>query len=138
MQPTELRIGNLVNYPNYYRETNQDRRFRVISISLIDRNIHLQESSTCLYTEITSIQPIPLTPEILLKVGFYDNKNDEYTRRVNNYYELCIAFVGEQIICYTRRNGTELVSFKVRYLHELQNLWPLLKGTELNVDELLK
>lgn len=127
MQPTELRIGNLLFYTKASHE--------IIVVNTISKDSSLEY-----------IQPIPLTPEILLKVGFdYDDINSdeycdwyEYSYSYERNGELYHEHLPFQMFKGESHIELEYFDTEIKYLHQLQNLVFALTGTELNVDELLK
>lgn len=79
------------------------------------------------------IFPIPLSPEILEKCGFSKTSYEEQSWQISQS-ENGIVF------CEDDKNGyCEVVldfysQVRVRYLHQLQNLYYALTGTELNIN----
>ena len=123
IKPTELRLGNCVEYDgNYYQIDSLSWDLPTVDtiefgIGVVDYNI---------------INPIPLTEEVLIKCGFNKLGDFKYNKG---------AFVIERMIngdCFLVRmyvNITE--SVKVRYinhLHELQNLMYAILGEDLKID----
>jgi hypothetical protein len=73
---------------------------------------------------VEDFRPIPLTPEILEKCGW-----EEYAI---GYYRL------DEFYIYYDNSGLNVYRFRdypvtVKYLHQLQNLYFALTGTELNI-----
>lgn len=127
MEVKELRLGNLVwqNYTDMVEEVDQ----RVTMISA-DR-IHLEEVSI----EPKWIQPIKLTEEWLLRMGCkaqqinsfklnYWNKEMDFSIDVElNGHERLFYF----LVCDQKRRKPLI------YVHQLQNLYYALTGTELTI-----
>lgn len=117
----ELRIGNVITM--YVKESP--------AIS----SIHLVEPTTLMMIDgsIQSIgmafRPIPLTEEILLRVGFssvnYTELNGHTVRFKNGVYELCSQYISREYY------------IEVKHLHQLQNLYFALTGQELNTSRLI-
>ncbi len=120
MKATDLRIGNYVNYLGEVQE-----------VTGIDSEYVYLDTITFDYVEHDEIEPIPITEEWLLKLGFEPEEEDsayyfseecEYLQVVN-YVD---GFVFE-------KENTELVS--LNYIHELQNLYHAITGNELEIKE---
>ena len=78
---------------------------------------------------ISELQPIELAKDILLDNGFERNDNGIY------YYkdDKSIAYRLEGNLLY---NGVHIISFKVKYLHQLQNIISDIKnGKEIHTQE---
>ncbi|MES2382337.1 MAG: hypothetical protein V4538_14925 [Bacteroidota bacterium] len=75
---------------------------------------------------IEHIHPIPLSPEILDKCGFtwYDNDWYETKSKIHLSVELFTGYI------YFGK-GEYLYKAEIKYLHQLQNLYFALTGTEL-------
>jgi hypothetical protein len=118
MQSKELKIGNIVNV--YLRNQTQE-----IEIEKIEKN-YINNFS------ITSIKPIPITEEWLLKLGFEierkqngDLQADFNKSRFNVYYKN--SYNGF-LFC---DNDTVLTT--INHIHQLQNLYFVLTGEELKI-----
>lgn len=119
IQPNELRIGNWV----------KDERGRLVTIHGIESNWnyvwlnHLNGHGIyCLEKE--RIEPIPLTPEVLEKCGFFEYisyylKSGVRITKFLQHGGVDFAYTGDSI--YT----------EVKHLHQLQNLYFALTGEEL-------
>ena len=119
-----LFLGDVVTFKNI-TEIREDGIFwiKTFEPKIESKNFHFK--------------PIPLTEEWLIKLGFTWSiahqgffKKDFYY--VIDFYETypkvegCIAFLNKN-----HRNGEKLLS--VKYVHELQNLYFALTGSELTV-----
>ena len=114
MKVNELRIGNYVNA----LEDNCNDGIGVVRVSGNQLSFFDNISSI-----IDLIEPIPLNEEWLLKFGFKFNRN--YFEKNDVYIELCgeyFYFVGISI------SG-------IKYVHELQNSWRCIIGSELILSE---
>lgn len=140
IKANELRIGNWVTLNKYEYNFNVNPFTKkivgsaVIQVDEIDgesESINKYifswgevESNSCEYLE-----GIPLTPEILEKVGFEAHGEDgEY-----NYPDIAGVYLQQR---YLDDDGFDYYCFKqwlmtVNYLHQLQNLFFALTGTEL-------
>ena len=130
MNVNELRIGNYI--------TTSYRGFKIFLITEINKGTVSFDSlvdNFSSYTIYPYVKPIPLTEEILLKCGF---KKREYSTADK-------WFIGENPITYdwmfelTWINGDSSPFFKngfhkINYLHQLQNLYFILTGEELEIN----
>jgi hypothetical protein len=106
MDTNELRIGNWVLYPHTQLEPFRIEYPRHIELAGI-------------------VQPIPLTPEILEAAGFEHNPKSEL------WINWVICF-DKNLQCFISI-GREEQDIEINYLHQLQNLYFSLTGTELKV-----
>ena len=146
IQPKEVRIGNFVEYDG--------RVFELYTIS---------EELPCLNTiefgigvvDWNNLKPIPLTAEWLERFGFEKAKNNRYSmpylRKLEDNYRNKILLIPFNEINPEYDKGTysvvvsnksEGVEFSVcissvTYVHELQNTFYALTGTELTRTELV-
>lgn len=125
MKANELRIGNYIQVK--YKEWTIER-VDAITIEI------LGESGNDEY------QPVPLTPEILEKCGAYNESGNE------NIYSYVIEVGGEDDIHIIYRGGVDIEDryyiycrgadlrppFQIKYVHQLQNLYFALSGSELD------
>jgi hypothetical protein len=129
MKASELRIGNYV----------YDTLGKVNTIDLDAITYIVKESQN-------QVKPIPLTEEWLLKFGFkkYPNRRDTFRQEYYDSFQLVIdehtiiSFsipIGyNDIICnYDKlyRSEEKKQSYRVKHIHQLQNLYFALTGEEL-------
>ena len=127
MKTSELRIGNLVEYPAW----NNDDSKAYFSI----RDIYFDEGKIGLTNGIIKlpcsnldfIKPIPLTEEWLLKFGF--EKADEIYFIEFNVYSMTIKEYEKGR--YILNPETHFNYVDIEYVHQLQNLYFALTGEEL-------
>jgi len=89
--------------------------------------------------------PVPVTPEVLLRCGFkkYKDANAGNVWKSFRYKHICIDYrtkTSRGIIVWYDNNddyGITLPSLNIKYLHQLQNLYYFMTGTELDVSQLL-
>lgn len=143
----QFRIGNWVHYPNlsiaestitYYgsiRDIVESNDLDLCDIAYINNDLNDPNKYTGRYP-IDSISPIYLTEEILLKCGF-KNKEDTYIKDLgkeiisvyyypDNQWHVCIDYP-----LLSTQNST--IKHGLLYLHQLQNLYFVLVGKELEV-----
>jgi len=96
-------------------------------------------SSPVVTVNFKNIEPIPLTEEWLLKFGFELYESGYYfPYKINNQWEkdnwyFCANYRYNQIDICHRGNLGSLIRFDIKYVHQLQNLYFALTGTELEV-----
>lgn len=115
MKAEELIIGK------WYRNSEED--FLMTKEAL--RNI-LDFSDTN-----NDVYGIPLTEEWLVKFGFEKREDDFYK------YPLCIDFIYSNlsVLIYDGRNYFVDSHDKIKYVHQLQNLYFALTGEELSIND---
>jgi hypothetical protein len=135
MKANELRIGNLMNFPftneiveiigiNAHESIDLQLNKTIINTISFRKNLNL-------YCEpIDKIEPIPLTEEWLNKLGF--ELNGFYRLQVTSFLELCWKPYDKTLNLQTKKNGFTEDS-KVKYVHELQNLYFALTGKEITL-----
>lgn len=109
---TELRIGNWVDFKGYGQ-------------------VNLDVFDVFFIRQCRFFQPIPLTPEILIKAGFKllgEEENDVfYKKDIGFYFGYHISISGlienDEFKCHGNPH--------IKYLHQLQNLIYTLTGEEL-------
>jgi hypothetical protein len=110
MKETELRIGNWV------LGASREKPQQITAFML-------------LHFEKLNLKPIPLTPEILAKVGFkfadYLNTKTRFSK--SNFH---IDFSKKMWFLHGYRG----YPIGMKHLHQLQNLYFALSGEELNID----
>lgn len=124
----ELRINNLVYYNNKHNEIGI---ITEIKTSLIPKIDYVGINNRIdIYYQTKHINPIPLTEEWLLNLGF--KLKGFYRLQVTSFLELCWKPHDKTLNLQTEKNGFTEDS-KVKYVHELQNLYFALTGTELTL-----
>ena len=122
IQSNELRLGNLVYDSN--------KRERYVSAIGVGNTIWFDDKadySPKYYSDHKNIHPIPLTTEWLEKFGF-DKRFDSYWKSAYSNGD-CWDF-----IIQNETEGVFVFKFtKIQYIHELQNLFWILTGKELEV-----
>jgi len=121
LKAQEFRIGNYVNSIGIdYIEGNPFPDRNDITIVKVDIEILQNIQNFNNTTEFGLYEPIPLTEEILLKCGF-KKRND-----CEGYWLNGILFYKEIM--------SENQKTKIKYLHQLQNLYWCLVGEELEIN----
>lgn len=151
MKATELRIGNIVQGGNdpemYVHDISLDGS---VSLAFIGMSSKQAKNYGLWYYNIKYINPVPLTEEWLLKFGFEKKENGWfeiiYKVRYENAVDNLIAAHDVEIsinatsnfvcICNTALKEERSISStknKVKYVHQLQNLFFALTGKELKI-----
>ena len=134
MKATELRIGNLVKINNELLPETKNEIYKVyglnakFDLSFPDSSgvISLNDTKSIrIYSQFDEfIKPIPLTEEWLLRLGF-ESTNTYYFSKCNLHLQGDIR--GFHLVI-SRIDG-----IKVKYVHQLQNLYFALTGEELTI-----
>jgi hypothetical protein len=127
VKASELRHGNLVY---------QDGAIEKV-VGIVDNKITIQ--GTIRYTaKEEAYEPIPLTPELLEKCGF-ENLTLKLTGDTNleinpdgDEYDVFIRQQDENN--YLQQDFVFLTKASFKYLHQLQNLYFALTGSELEIN----
>ena len=130
IQANELRIGNWVTY----NQESVDKGTEIIPIKVpcinVEAAVSLDDGFTNSYF-FNEINPIPLTPEILVKCGFKKLNNAwvpiDYS--ATDYLKWSFTIWDNKDGTY-RYNSAEFIP-ELKYLHQLQNLYYALTGEEL-------
>ncbi len=130
---TDLRIGNYVIYNNKEIGTITEVQAFLFNNGKVAINQRLD-----IFYHTENIKPIPLTEEWLLKLGFifngwnYDFENLRFHAQSKNEKG---EFYNTEF--YVKK-GLEmvLVSFNVKFVHNMQNIYKELRGYELQIGNL--
>jgi hypothetical protein len=121
MTANELRQGNLIRW----KSTND-----------IEAVVDIKSSGkyqTINNIRITDAEPIPLTEEWLLKMGFEKDYQDDYMmvwRGVTFYFR-----ISDKSLRRDFGIKTKISIINIEYVNQLQNLFYLLTGKELTINE---
>jgi hypothetical protein len=114
IKANELRIGNLVYLPT-------------IEKTIVVGYHHIRYATI---NPDNEYEPIPLTPEILRRCGFFETSTDgEFIYNERGIIKININNIG--LISF---NVGEIIFSTVHYLHQLQNLYFTLTGEELEIN----
>ena len=119
---TELRIGNLILFED-------GSIIEVRGIHPSGKNIHDGKK----WIEVFRLNPIPLTEEWLLKFGFEKLQNPNNTPSLIWKIDWTFVFVQsifDDLFYYFPKDGNRIT---LKSVHQLQNLYFALKGTELTI-----
>ena len=118
MELKELRIGNL-----YINDQNDVAKVLEIEISGV-------VGDTTEYGKFTNknlIRPIELSGKWLSRIGFKKDENGDYINKQKQYLDLSEVHNGFNLWI----DGELIQDVKVKYVHQLQNLYFALTGEEL-------
>lgn len=133
IQATEFRVGNL---------------FRFISTDSIEQVADIRtagiKTPTINNVLITDIEPIPLNEDWLVRFGFEKDINTSWFRigyfaemeDVSNRMIIGYNTVSNRLGCYQEGDANGIFAQKTfQYVHQLQNLYFALTGTELTLTD---
>ena len=132
--PQELRIGNWVNYSGRYNKRGEvyEGLKGPFAVTGMREHIYLKNLLSGLPFSFSfgEIEPIPLTPEILEKCGF----NKKTYGGAGLFYVNGLVHISEYLnYLNCDPYGSVENSVSVQYLHQLQNLFYVLTGQELEI-----
>lgn len=120
IQSNELRIGNILQdtLTKEYLKVNEIHEDGGVGFFVINRDkFPLPEG--------WRDSPVPITPEILENLGF--KRDGSYYNHRNISLPVCPTIHGTEIMLVPN----EKYAFRIKYLHQLQNLYFALTGEEL-------
>jgi hypothetical protein len=124
MKANELRIGNWVN------------EFRNVERKLFKHQITNADDIKCFEDKWVHYEPIPLTEEWLLSFNINELKEQDVYRvnyvdyhKKNNTFNYCLGYY------FNEEGYIENIFKKIKYVHQLQNLYFALTGEELTIKE---
>lgn len=134
MKSQELRIGNQIWRPCCYDEVVEIRENGIIGLDSLRGLIPYSE-----------IEPIPITDELLLKIGFrknsfgwwrLDKRNDKFM--IKGYSQITTIEYWNEVhnpedVTEANYGSTIELPYKI-HLHTFQNIWHLLTGEELEIE----
>lgn len=129
IQSNDLRIGNWV----YFTGNGNNNPVKVMELWQTQLVSDYMGNHLCLFYSDDDLQPIPLTPEILLSCGF--EKVRDLTYVIVHSDNLHIVFIQSGIgFNITVTGAFGMVGLSDCYsVHQLQNLYFALTNTELEI-----
>ena len=131
IKANDFRVGNFVN-EYYYNSIVGKYESSLIKVNAVYKT-HIVCQDDCAYG-FSDISPIPLTEDILLKCGFeshystfYLANSDfdiSYNDELENGISICVGDYCPRGRCFEH----------IKFLHQLQNLYFALTGTELEIN----
>lgn len=134
MKPQELSIGNLVCYNGKVVKVEQITKHKI--------GYHTKPNETRMnYARLCEIEPIPITEELLTKIGFILPEHKEFyimccingkdnSIRLTKYFNLWNA---EIFASHPEVVMLECTILGLRFVHELQNAYYLVTGNGLEI-----
>ena len=132
MQANELRIGNLVDTINRGGEVHlpNSGAVKILQIGVFNSEYlnpdEVPECTEWVKIPNTDLTPIPLTEEWLERLGFKFKEGDDGP---NTWAQRA----GDIFVTLSKYHGKFYYQRQVEYVHQLQNLYFALTGTELVV-----
>lgn len=121
METTELRIGNLV-----LCDRNRIVEFWGVTEGHNKFILNYKNGSGIYYNDIDIVNPIPLTEELIINLGFKKHKRVFYELN-----EFMIGFKANSFWFIT----SGLMEIELKTVHQLQNLYFALTGEELKMNQ---
>jgi hypothetical protein len=138
MKVNELRIGN---YVKFYDPINGTNIYKVYRIG--DRgSVSLEDKGQLASCTVKDIEPIELTGDILINIGFKKGYNEIYSKTIkDDFYEYNISYQNVSdnkysFVAYGYKNGElkrQIRLDNIQYLHELQNVFFSFTNQELEI-----
>lgn len=126
----QLMVGNIVLYGKDYVRIDMVSASGNISLTDMEGNNILPFYP--IYAK--DVTPIALSEEILLKAGFKANDIVYWIAMPNLKSELHIEVYPNEVVCTIQSGHMELILDAINHLHQLQNLYFALTGTELTIN----
>ena len=138
MEVQGLRIGNIVRLKDNFVGGNA-----MVTGIMCDRITAVNSVGTNIDTiNIMYVEPIPITEELLLKIGFKKDRNGyfnyrEYNDELSIRFSPNYTFIEYANLCFnpedvTETNYSSSLEFpNTLHLHTLQNIWNLLTGEKM-------
>ena len=130
ISPLELRLGNLVDVIN---EEGLVHGYTVFAIS--NDSISVMKDGIGMVVEPKDLSPITLTEDWVVKFGFIKS-NDKALPIIDAYEKDGLVFDSDFVLTIEGKEGDlHSVGNPSKYVHQLQNLYLALTGTELTIKE---
>jgi hypothetical protein len=117
----DLMLGNLLKY------VNGENIFKVIGIH--EFGIDSEDEIETTYMEYENFEPIPLTEEWLVRFGFENCINGWWSE--NELFN--VKFIDNDIEIYLSGSDNDLAYKKIKYVHQIQNLYYIIIGEHLTI-----
>lgn len=135
MKGNDLRLGNWIMGIGYMRVTE-------LKTELGNNFITASNKDVVFMDEEDSFQPIELTEEVLLKIGFDAMHENRYMyeksiinkHNINDDVYVTFHIINKTLKINFSKNLQILNLYDIKYLHQLQNAYYCLTGKELEVE----
>lgn len=131
MKATGFRIGNWI-------DSSEDGYYQIeelckLSKSSLNQNVGARYRNGSFWTDCDSIIGIPLTKNRLLQMGCKPMQNGVYTSVTNLKAELHFEIHPntDEIVTILKSDFSKVIFDRIKFIHEVQNLYYALTGEEL-------
>jgi hypothetical protein len=141
MKVNELRIGNYVKFYDPINGTNIYRVYYIADYGNIS-SVSLEDKGQLASCTVKDIEPIELTGDILINIGFKKGYNEIYFKTIkDDFYEYNVSYQNVSdnkysFVAYGYKNGElkrQMILDNIQYLHELQNVFFSFTNQELEI-----
>lgn len=140
VKASELRIGNLVTLNAkqrqelFHNQIHAQKEFYQVKTIYSDGDIALELDDEIVDLSETEIQPIELTEQYLLDFGFTENLEHEHPSFDEmNLGDFYIGNYNDKYWIMEDLDQGSTGSPEIKYVHQLQNLYFAITGTELTL-----
>lgn len=137
----EIRIGNWFKHLAVWSDRNEDHELDNKPFQWTFGDWYRCGESLL---DVENIEPIPLSDDILLKCGFETNRIYWFKNKTAKYWDLILhdmtnsdqiekGFYAALMETKTKKTDEIFLERPIKYLHQLQNLFFILCGKELNI-----
>lgn len=123
MKATDFRIGNWI-------DSSEDGYFQIeeickLSKDSLNQNVGARYRNGSFWTDCDSIIGIPITRDRLLKIGCRPMQNGVYIAVPNLKAELHFEIHSntDEIVTILKSDFAEVIFDRIKYIHEVQNLY---------------
>lgn len=122
MEASELRIGSIIDFDGMKSIVKEIDNQGVV--------VFIKETDETEWIDLFQFTPITLTEEILLKCGFEKRSDGHFNMFKQSEVDIIICNDFSSWQC----DGINFSVNCIKYLHQLQNLYFALIGTELKIE----
>lgn len=141
MRANELRIGNYVKHYDPINGTNIYKVYDINDRGSVSR-VSLEDKGQLASCTVKDIEPIELTGDILINIGFKKGYNEIYSKTIkDDFYEYNISYQNvkdnkHSFVAHGYKNyllTRKIILDNIQYLHELQNIFFSFTNQELEI-----
>jgi len=149
IKANEIRVGNFINEKVLGNVKILEIHTKVVIVESINLTVNKEKIAQQYTLSLNHIEPIKLTDDILFNYGFEKGKNNWFglkyiTNCTEQLEEMKIDYnlISKRLSIYDAIEETDMINIlsypiyaakKIKYLHELQNIYLSLTGQELSV-----